>query len=279
MPGGYLKGNGVWGTAGNWSSGAVPDGDDVVIIPASLTSDTTDAGGDADGIDHDLLYLHRGYTGSFGSTGSPILTAADVVKFYSGGPVFFDCHNNSAAVKTDFLTIAMAQAGLVCEIGGAAGAAGDIDFIRCLRGLITLKGSIEFGAAGWVQIGHVRNRASDARVTIEATADTLPLLQIFGGVCTSLNTLTTVYVAGGTLIKDTAQLTTCFIGPGGVVNYNQESLDTTPQFHILSGGTLDLLTNSVPKTLGNVYAYPGSTLLYDPDLHTITLTDLRDGVL
>lgn len=71
----WLGADGNWANTANWSGGAVPvDGDDVVIDSGSVSITT---GMNQSGISLKSLNITRGYTGSIGTAGDPLLINVD----------------------------------------------------------------------------------------------------------------------------------------------------------------------------------------------------------
>lgn len=285
MAGGYLTGDGKWETPGNWqTSGAIPTATDDAIIPALLNVDVTDATAVAD-VDLGLLYVHRGFVHSFGTTGSPIRTAAVLAKLFSSGPCFLESDAGSAGLDINDLQIALARADVVCEVGSVTGDAGEIIVIRANRGRITIKGNVNWEAStSVIYVGSVSNQAGDVDLTIAAGGETLPLLMQNGGRVNAASIITQANVYNGTLVKTDSACPLVHIFSGGICEYEDASVAGDDVIiHVHAGGMLDLLTNSIPKEFDDCFLYPGSMIRYDPDLHTFGgangLVDMRDGVL
>lgn len=272
----WLASGGAWGTAANWQpDSTVPVAADGVIIPAQLSADVTDAGGDAAEEDFASVHVHKGYTGSFGSSGAPIQLAADLVQLFSSGPCYLECDlDGTAVLDIDELIIALARSDVVAEIGGHTGDAGEIDLINILRGRVTLKANINFAAASIVRTSYMNDMGGDVNLTIAAGAETLATFEQDGGHSHVRNQVTKLSVRNGTCLKDTTYATACHVHAGGVLQYEHIAVagDNT-SIYVYPGGLLDLMTNAVYKDIDNVYIYPGGDIKFDPALTNFSGTD------
>lgn len=274
--GGILIANGACGVAGNWSEGTIPIDNSDGIIPDSgqLNANVTDAGHDMRGLDLDLWWVDPLYTKSFGTTAAPIQSAADLVQAYNGGGFYFECDNNAAAIKTDVLDLVLASAGAIAEIGSGGLGAGDFDLVRAFRGTITLKANIKFGAAAVLEV-HRLTGASDVNLTIAAGADTLATLLQKAGLVTSHGTITTAHIeAGARLIQDTAVITTLHLA--GMCELKHSALTTV---YVYPGGVFDMMKHTNYKTVTNGTVFPGGTLIWDSNMHTITNKKFYPGAI
>ncbi len=277
MSGGMLVNGGAWGTAGNWSSAAIPITDDLAGIPHTLNFNVTDASGDAEGIDLDMLVTHPGYAKSFGVTGTPIRTAADLVHVQGSGPFYFESHQNGgSAFVTDEVRIEAATPNAVAEIGSDPGDAGsDIKVVNIIRGTVTLTGTIEFSSDGQVIL--TPSSMSDGKLTIVNTADTLPLFLQMMGKSEINNIVTRLDVKGGECIKDTNKATEIDVFGGGILIYNHGAVASDVTVcRVHTGGILDLTQNSLLKTFDHVMRYKGGVVKRILKMHTFTRYDELD---
>jgi len=263
-----------WSVAGNWSPSGVPVDNDKAVISHTLQSDVN-AGLDQSGIDLDLLELPAAYSRSLGSTGNTLRLAADIIKHFGSGPMYFEASAGGVADITDEILLQCANPGVVVELGSEPGDAGNVSVIVANRVSLLIKANILFeNTLGQLIVGYVNNPSSDVRIKITSGADTLPVLDQGGGLVESEGAITAARVANGTLIQDVQPITTLDIFEGGNVIYNHSVL-TTVRIH--PGGVLDLMQNAKYKTITTAIVYRGGTLKYDSrasSLHTITtLTD------
>lgn len=253
-----------WGVNASWS-GDVPVTDGEVAIPETLAKAVTGSP-DQGGVDLDLFRIHAGYDKPIFTSGSPIKIAADLLEHFGSGNLFYTCDANSAGLKTDEVLIQCANSRVITELNSVSGDAGDFTRIIANRGIVRILGDLKWDANGLVQIGCVESLASDVTMTIAAGANALPILRQGGGTLTSSRAITVAYVAG-TLKQDVAAITTLHIMPGGNVSYEWTSATLVI---VYPGATLNLLTNTVEKTITDLWAMPKSTVLYDKSLFTGT---------
>jgi hypothetical protein len=281
----HITGN-DWSVAGNWSSGAVPASNEVVIVPEDALCNTDITGGlDQGGKDYDLLKTHEGYTHSVGGSASPLKAAADLILCRCRGGFYFECSKDGVnALKVDECRVQSAIPNAITELGSESGDAGEWDKIIVDRGHVTLKANILFGASAIVEIGYITSKLTDATVTIVEGADTLPTLEINGGRCEASNVVTTARVIAGLLQKKVSPITTLDIFDGGRVEWYDETVaadGVTIKVH--AGGTLDLTktaradTGAATKVISTLWTFPGSTLIYDPKVHTFTTDNNLGG--
>lgn len=278
----YLASGGQWGTPANWGpDSVVPTAGDTVIIPSTLAADVTDAGAAADGIDFAVFVVHKGYQYSLGTAGSPIQLAAALIELYSAGPCYLECDlGGGAALDINEAIIALARPDVVCQLGSHTGDAGEWDLINILRGAVTITATMNFNAAGIVRVGFVKNIIEDVTLTISSSTETLATLEQNGGTTYIGNVVTTLRVNNGTCWKTENHATSTYIGPGGIVNWEDETEDAdNASVWVLPGGFLDLMTTARPKYLDLVQVYPGGDIRYSPTLHTFgTFKDWRRGM-
>ncbi|KKN02968.1 hypothetical protein LCGC14_1112320 [marine sediment metagenome] len=254
-----------WGTAGNWQSGSVPISNDEVAIPETLGSAVTGTP-DQGGVDLDLLRIHTGFDKPIFTSGSPLKIAADLLEHFGSGNLFYTCDANSVGLKTDEVLIQCANSRVITELNSVSGDAGDYTTMTFNRGTVRILGDLTWDANGLIQVGCVENLASDVNLNIAAGSDVLAQLRQGGGTCVSSRAITVAYVAG-TLKQDVAAITTLHILPGGITTYNWTTATTVI---VYPGATLNLLGNTVEKTITDLWAMPKSTVLYDKSLFTGT---------
>lgn len=277
MSGGMLVNGGAWGTAGNWSSAAIPVTDDLAGIPHTLNYNVTDASGDAKGIDLDALITHPGYVKSFGVSGTPIKSAADLVHVKGAGPFYFESHKDGAsAFVTDEVRIEAATPNAISEIGSdASDADSNITMVNVIRGNCTLTGTIKFSSDGQVILTPAAK--GDATLTIVNSADTLPLLLQLNGTSFIDNIVTRLDIKGGECTKDTNKAVEIDVYSGGVLIYNHgASGGDVTICRVHTGGVIDLTRNSLIKTFDHVVRYRGGVVKRFPSMHTFTKYDELD---
>ena len=256
----------------------VPIANDTVVCPASVTGNKTDTTAKFNDIDLDLLWIHPGFRGDFGATGAPLQGAADLVVHQGSGKFYYECTDNgTAGLTTDEVRIEAANPGVVTVLSTDASATdGFYKTIIATRGNVTLDGSLVWAASPIVKVGSIGNVLGDVNLTIASSALTLAELEQAGGLTTLHNVITNLRISAGVCFKETSKAVNVTIF-GGTLVYNHTAVagdDTIIEVH--AGATLELMQNAVSKVIDKVTMYPGSTLLYDKNLHDIQdLVDLR----
>lgn len=270
--------NGDTWEAASFSPSGLPAVDGKVVIPASVSGNKTDTNDNFNDIDLDLLWIHPGFRGDFGAIGAPLQGAADLFVHQGGGAVYFECTDNgTAGLTTDEVRIEAANAGVVTVLSTDATATdGFYKTIIANRGKVTIDGSLKWASSPIVKVGSIGNVLGDVNLTIASSALTLAELEQAGGLTTLHNVITNLRISAGVCFKETAKAVNVTVF-GGTLVYNHTAVagdDTIIEVH--AGATLDLMQNAVSKVIDKVTMYPGSTLLYDKNLHDIQdLVDLR----
>ncbi len=256
-----------WSNDAHWSSAAKPVDNDDAIMSDVQTSNVTTGLASALDLDLDLLYLPERFLYSLGSTSSPIATAADLVRHYGPGFLFYECDNGAGAAVTDEVRISCSQASGGAELGSLAGNAGTFTKIIITRGKVLLKANIEFtDTTGTVEMKPIGGENSNVMVTLTEGADALPILIMDGGVLDSSGAITVATQRGGKLVQRKAAITTLNL-KAGECEY-EWSAGTTVTVH--TGAKLNLMTNAVKKVFTTLNAYDGAIIEHDSLLHTFT---------
>ena len=277
MSGGVLEGtDGKWDTAGNWSSGSLPVTGDLGAIPNTLNNNVTDATGAAKTIDLAALVTHPGYIKSFGVSGTPILTAGDLIHVLGSGPFFFESHKNGgSSFITDEVRIEASTPNAKIEIGSdSADSPSNITRVNLFRGDVTLTGTIMFTDSGGIVVVDKIDGENDVTLTIVSTADILPDLIQRAGHSFVDNVLTRLTVSGGECVKDVNKATEIDVLQSGVLVYQHDAIAgevLTCRVH--TGGVLDLTQNSRLKVFDRVIRYRGGIIRRIKGLHTFTAFD------
>lgn len=261
--------------AGNWD-GAVPiDGDNLKYTGPVANSCTVNM--DQGGKDFPLIYVDESYTGTVGSTGTPLICAADLIVVNGGAGFYCVSDKNGAALKIDEVRIAPKNPNTPVEIGSNSADAGEVDKIICLSGNVIARSDILFGASALVETGWRNSMSNDVKLTIQAGADTLPTLETHGGIV-SVNNLITNFRGYNTRVTvDTTHILNADFYDCGLVAWNDATASGDGVTVKLHGNTLlDLKRNARTKVLSTVWAFPGSRIEKDSNLHTFTaFNDLR----
>ena len=256
----------------------VPIANDTVVCPASVTGNKTDTTAKFNDIDLDLLWIHPGFRGDFGATGAPLQGAADLVVHQGSGAFYYECTDNGTnGLTTDEVRIEAANAGVVTVLSTDASATeGFYKTIIANRGNVTLDGSLVWAASPIVKVGSMGNVLGDVNLTIASSALTLAKLEQDGGVTTLHGIVTEFWMSAGTCFKETTKMPTAHLSGGTLVDNDAAEAGEVLLIEVKAGATLDLMQNAVQKVLDKVVAHPGSTVLWDERIHTITdFVDLR----
>lgn len=263
------NGDGDWSNAANWS-GAVPVTNDNVYFTGTYNASVT-TGMDQGGVDLDLLYIHESYSADVGSSGSPLLIAADKIIHAGQGGLFVESDANAAALLIDDILIMCANPSALVEIGGNPADKGEVQTVRILRGNVTMKANINYHASAHMEIGYIDSRETDATVAIlhdsgTPANTTLPTYIQVGGKVQCNAILTDAEVFGGELTKEEAAIATLDLR-GGRCNYNHTAGTTA---NVFADATFDLCKTHALKTITNGNWYPRAIIVKDDKLHTIT---------
>lgn len=271
----WQGGDGNWDTVANWGGTKPVDGD-TAIFPEGV-SIGVNAGLDQGGVDLALMYIHPRFTGSIGSSGSPLFIAGNLILHEGPGALYIESDAGGVTDKIDELRINCTNASTIVEIGSNAADAGDVVKIVVDRGNVTIKTNISLDAAARIECGHKGNVDGDVALAIAAGAGTLATLVQRGGHIMSDDIITALYKSAGMLIQDTAKITTGDIF-GGVLEYNHRVVGGDAIALRMHGGTLDLTQTADEKTISTLETHDGSTLIYNNNLHTFTSWDPRGGM-
>lgn len=254
-----------WGNAAHWSL-IVPITGDEVAIPETLGAAVTGTP-DQTGVDLAKFRIHAGYEEDIFTSGSPIKIAATLLEHFGAGNLYYACAADTAsAFKTDEVLIQAANNEVVTELDSVSADPGDFNLVTANRGIVRIKTNFAWDASGAVQIGHVDDVANDVKMEIAQGSDVLPNLHQCGGTLVCNRAITTATCAGR-MTQDIAAVGVLFIGPGGHVTYNHTS---GTSIVVCTGGTLNLLGNSVEKSFTDIFAMPNSIVIYDKNLLTVT---------
>ncbi len=262
----FQGGTGDWGDDANWSL-VEPVSNQTAIIDAGTVN--VSAGLDNTAVDLDLLWISPGYSGDIGSSGGRLIIAADLIVHLGSGELWLYAEDNSAGLSIDRVVVCAANPSTIVNIDGDAGA---LDHVQVLRGSVTLPERPNT----LLEVGYKTNRASDANVTLPASAGTTAEVMQDGGTLTSDDVITLFNFYGGRCTHGTGAITTLnAMGPGAIV-YNSTSTLVTAR--VGNGATLDLMQNHEQKTITTLWEMPGGRALFDTfiadtanhSMHTIT---------
>jgi len=269
--------------AGNYASGVLPAADDGLTIPSSLNANVVDSTPALITIDLDFLKVMPGFTGLFGSSGSPIRFAADRIDVFGSSGFYFECDADTSATPdliTDLINVNCPNANTPVELGSydsdSTAARGVITAINIAKGNVLIKSNTIFDSS---TVTLCPTNYGDARLEIAANADTLEILLVKNGYSKANNVVTALTVdAGATHVQDVAAVTTANVYGALMMNYGANLTGTTvaTTINMYEGCTVNLFGDGqnaghTPyKTVTTINKHPNSTLIYDSTVHTIT---------
>lgn len=246
----------AWTTVTNWSPGNVPTTGERILIPAGTPSITCVGMSD---VDYTSIYIAPGYTGTIGTSANR-LTSSFVDLIHKGSGKIWVSEGSSTSTRWVIDAPGNIDA---ADITGAA------TNLFIIRGGVTLN-----GASSWtlIVVGRRDSQASDATLTISGTGGTQTQIIQFGGRVTNTSTVTTANIQAGEWIQQVgAAITTANIGGAGLARLQYQSNTTMTTASCFANGTLDLqLNRTAIVTVTTLYQFPGSYLLEDTQLVTVT---------
>lgn len=266
-----------WSVAGDWDPSRPVTGDTAIVPPTNGNNIIMGAGDDG-GVDLGAFNVHHLFKNLIGSSPTPIAVGgADLITVYGSTGFYFEADHDDVADKTiDQCVIQMPNNGTPVELGSRASVA-SVDALwaelMLNRGHVTLKSNILYTAGAIVRVNSF-SRPDDVTLIIASGGPTLPNLRINGGLAKNNSVATDITLSSGKLVQDLAAATNLYIHKGGWCDYDHTSATL---IEVMAGGTLDLLKNAKVKTITTLWTHPGSTLIYDPNLHTFTTDNNRGG--
>lgn len=253
--------DGNYGTAGNWSPSGVPTAGDDVRIPASSSQSIT-SGLDQSAVAIGDFIVEEGYTGTIGSADGYLQIDPDRFEFAGSGQAWIDI--GSAAIDVQVLGTAAAATGdRGLHLKGSA-----IDELAILGGNVGV--AARHGETATVATCRVTGANADV---ILGAGVTLTTLRVTAGTVRLRCACTTVTVYGGTLHTEEDGAITTLNLEGGTVYSNSSGTITTLN---AGGGTADFTRSGLARTVSTLKQNPGSTLVYDPAVLTITTRSAPD---
>lgn len=243
----------AWDLAGNWTIIVPVTGEDVRIPGESGQAIQTGLSQAA--VDLNSLIVDAPYAQAIGGVGNELTISADLVKFFGSGNFYYKDGNGT----TDVMLIHSGAMTNTIQVGGDT-----ITDCTLLRGSVTIAGDL--GTMTTLRIGHVTNRESDVDLTVTAGAGALTTVEQGGGVVSCALAATTWNMAAGTTTYSGSIALTTLVQKGGYMHYTSTGAITTAW--VYGGATLDLMGGR--KTVTNLYRLPGSRVIMDNDLVTVT---------
>jgi hypothetical protein len=246
----------AWTTVTNWSPANVPTTTERILIPAGTPSITCVGMSD---VDYTSIYIAPGYTGTIGSSANR-LTSSFVDLIHKGsGKIWV---SEGASTSTRWVIDAPGNID-AADITGAA------TNLFVIRGGVTLN-----GASSWtlIVVGRRDSQAGDATLTISGTGGTQATVIQYGGRVTNTSTVTLANINAGEWIQQVGSaITTANVGGAGNARLEYQSNTTMTTCSVFGNGILDVQRNRTAiVTITTLYQFPGSALLEDAQLLTVT---------
>lgn len=265
------SGDGLWATAGNWTS-AVPISGDTVIFNGDGNTAVTDPSGQG-AVDLALLYIDDTYTKDIGSDASKLQIGADKIVHRGKGGLYL---SNPSAVTIDELIVA--HTGTNQNLALQAGATGAGNAITRIS---ISSGRCRYSFPNIGSVDDITVSSASAHLTLAgAVAGVSRLLIDKGTVVTEseVSSFSIVYNCGGTLVLNplaTAATPVFHISCGGRIEWNNDTVAI--QEANLYDGLLDLTQTGEEKTVTLARIWPKGDFKYNPDLTTVTAEKEWDG--
>lgn len=259
----YYQGNdGEWENA-NFESGFIPIGNDDVAVPKTV--DVNINGTDQTGVLLGTLRFSPEFAGNIGASGDPLKIDCQLVRHEGSGTLYYESSQDVAEV-TQWCVINSPNMDLAAVIDGS-----QVNHITVASGAVTLPASLgSVNEPERIDIVGPAGGTRFAKVTINCDIVVATGVLVVSGGQSVLQTvglnLASLYQSGGLLWVDNPIIAHAFL-TGGILYFNTAS--TLGNAHVY-GGTLDLCNNRREKTVTNLFLYRGGTLIWDPELHTIT---------
>lgn len=256
--------SGDWSLAANWSAATVPIAADNVIIPAGTPAITSFSVAGSQNITLAKMTVEKGYLNDIGGSGNPLtVTFSSRLVHRGSGTLWFKDGSSSATalivINSDNTTNA---AQLDCDSTG-----GSTTKILVRKGKVTIAGTSN--TYGEIEVTYRDSPSTDSVLDISSGSVTVTLLKQNAGTITSAATVTTAILSGGKLTQTGSTVITTAYIVGGYLLANNNGATTVTTCNLMQG-TLDLKGNSLEKTITTLQRAPGSTLMWDAQLHTIS---------
>lgn len=263
--------DGDWTVAGNWDNGqpsTVADKDTVIYSKDAVNAMTTNLDRTVDngtvGQNLALFYVEEGAKLPIGSTGSPLILAADKIVNRGTGQFNFLSKDGSAGSLTTANVIidtdrTDSDAMILDDANGAT-----VDRLEVFKGRVNLKSTMT--TVNTAVFSYRTSPLTDVIANIEAAGSALfTTFYMNGGRVTNARSVGELRIGGGTL-KQGAQVSRYSVFGGTVIHTDNANIATMALF----GGVMDLRGVKGPLLITDLYMASGARLLYNKDIVTIT---------
>lgn len=222
----------------NWSGATAPVSNDIAIFPSAAPVGPSSDIATLTAVDLDKLQVAQGVTYDIGGTGAHLDISADKVDYRgTSGKLWY----KDGAGTTDWAVINSTAADpLGHDCFSYTGAT--LSHLDVLRGHAT----VESGATVTeFVVGYYNRNTTEAKLTINSGATSLPLGELYSGIVAASTAVTTVNVFGGTWTQSvglpttlrcvgglyvglaSGTITTCYAYAGAVLDFTQAAGLTT----------------------------------------------------
>ena len=245
--------DGNWNAVGSWTNGIPGPGADVAVF-SGVTQTSAITNLDQAGDNLGLIYIAPEYEGDIGGMSNPLKLGAAKIVHRGQGVLYLQATTNDV----DNLIINTNHSRVACVLSGGTN---QVARLRVQHGRCVAGGKLDL-----VEV------TTGGICQIVPYADTLGAIHQNGGYCSFRRTVgTAVAISGGFYHHKTGNLATLMQG-GGLVQF--DSSNATGDAYALTdaymlGGTLDLLGNVNPKSVTNLYQWPGAVVRRNDDVVTV----------
>lgn len=299
-----------WSSTANWSGGAVPVTDDIVIFDGRTTVSAL-YGMNQTGVDLAKMHVMPSYTGSIGSAGAPLIIECkgNMIIQGEGTGYYIQCGNDAADADVARLVVnakTTSIVGLSSQKNAGGGNVAIFTEIIAQSGRLTLYGNAdkattgaEDGTAFGTMFVLAQSRASDLTIVIGDQCEDFKSaaagsIYVGGGVLTTYSDALLIYQTGGTVNvggtaytmdanDDNITMIRLLAGtlnwhPSTVVSTVETQAAPSPSIGTLHaiGGTFDASlmknTHTTAPTITLLVQYASSTVTLDNDYGNIAVT-------
>ena len=257
----YTGTDGNYQNNANWTREAKPVLNDEVVFPSSATG-TDIAGASESSIALDSFTVEEGCGLGFGTMAVKLQVDPGIFNFAGTKKSFFDLGTNHQTISVFNTATASGD-----ESGLYIIAANSTNLMHLYKGQVAVEvypGDV--GSFATINVGYLSSKTGDAYL-VTGDGLTLVTLNMTGGNANIHGPLTTVTMSAGNFyMKGSGAITTLNVKGGRAYLDSTGTITTLNMF----AGTTDFTRTNVGRTVTNINAYHGSTLLYDKDFVTLT---------
>jgi hypothetical protein len=251
--------NTVFGNNDNWLDGARPENGDDCYCTADYNVDIM---GQIYLYDLGSFTVESGYTGTIGTKAIYFApTSITALDFKGSSESYINVNASAIDVRVDGTASAITGKSGLYLLGSA------IDELNVISGTVGI-------AARAGETASVTTLTINGGTVNVGDGATLTNATIYSGNLVSQASITTIKnYNGGVTTEEAAAITTLNLFNG---THNHDGTGTITTANI-EGGTLDLFSSGLARTITTLNLEPGGSIVYDPDLVTITNLNITGG--